>query len=65
MPAFAKPGAFAKTRTFAKTRALTETRTLVDRSRYLAWNALTVLVFVILMAYVARADEVVMAAAAG
>lgn len=43
----------------AKTRILTETRTLIDRSRYLAWNALTVLVFVVLTAYVARADELV------
>ena len=45
----------------AKTRTLTETRTLIDRSRYLAWNALTVLVFVVLTAYVARAEGLVQA----
>ncbi len=44
----------------AKTRTLVA-RTLVDRSLYLAWNALTVLVFVILTAYVARADAPVLA----
>jgi hypothetical protein len=48
----------------AKTRALT-TRALVDRSRYLAWNALTVLVFLVLTAYVARADGPALAVLAG
>ncbi|UHC17279.1 hypothetical protein LRS73_05125 [Methylobacterium currus] len=42
--------------------AAVTTRTLIDRSRYLAWNALTVFVFVILTAYVARADGLVLAA---
>ncbi|GJD65606.1 hypothetical protein [Methylobacterium frigidaeris] len=45
--------------------AAVKTRTLVERSRYLAWNALTVLVFLILTAYVARAEEVVLTAIAG
>lgn len=45
--------------------AAAKTRTLIDRSRYLAWNALTVLVFVILTAYVARADASVLAVLAG
>ncbi|MET7243252.1 hypothetical protein ABZT49_07765 [Methylobacterium sp. EM32] len=41
--------------------AAVKTRTLIDRSCYLAWNALAVLVFVILTAYVARADTLVLA----
>ncbi len=45
--------------------AAVKTRTLVDRSRDLAWNALTVLVFVILTAYVARADAPVLAVVGG
>ncbi len=45
--------------------AAVKTRTLVDRSRYLAWNALTVLVFVILTAYVARADGLALAVVGG
>jgi hypothetical protein len=36
--------------------AAVKARTLVNRSRYLAWTALTVMVFLILTAYVARAD---------
>ncbi|WP_162561239.1 hypothetical protein [Methylobacterium terrae] len=46
----------AKTRALARTRALADTRALIDRGRYLAWNALTILVFLVLTAYVARAD---------
>lgn len=45
--------------------AVAKTRTLIDRSRYLAWNALTVLVFVVLTAYVARADAPILTAIAG
>lgn len=45
--------------------AAAKTRTLIDRSRYVAWNALTVLVFVLLTAYVARADVPVITALAG
>ncbi|BCM86224.1 hypothetical protein [Methylobacterium indicum] len=36
--------------------AAVKARTLIDRSRILAWNALTVVVFVALTAYVARVD---------
>jgi hypothetical protein len=35
--------------------ATAKARTLIDRSRYLAWNALTILVFLVLTTYVARA----------
>ncbi|WP_171070474.1 hypothetical protein [Methylobacterium terricola] len=45
--------------------AIAKSRTLIDRSRYLAWNAITVLVFVLLTAYVARADAPVATVIAG
>ena len=45
--------------------AAVKTRTLVDRSRTLAWNALTILVFVILTTYVARADGLALAVVGG
>ncbi len=45
----------------ARSHAQADTRTLIDRGRYLAWNALTILVFLMLTAYVARADGLVVA----
>ncbi|WP_167858727.1 hypothetical protein [Methylobacterium nonmethylotrophicum] len=41
--------------------AAVKSRTLIDRGRSVAWNALTILVFLILTAYVARADGLVLA----
>ncbi|MGE7417878.1 hypothetical protein [Methylobacterium tarhaniae] len=45
--------------------AAAKTRTVIDRSRYLAWNALTILVFLVLTTYVARADMPLLAGFAG
>ncbi|MEE8630103.1 MULTISPECIES: hypothetical protein [Methylobacterium] len=38
--------------------AAVKARTLVDRGRILAWNTLTIAVFVALTAYVARIDAI-------